>query len=155
MKKISLLLSIVFFTLSCSENKIDANQQKNKVDFIQKENQQKKYQLKNTNSTQGWLEYNLLSEYIKEINNENFSMFIENEIFLKKFFNDLTKSIPDELNLQEIYSRLLVVETDFWLFTAELNSLYEKKKINYQIEKINISFSNLNLQIDNIYTKKK
>ena len=105
MKKISLLLSIVFFTLSCSEHKIDANQQENKVDFIQKENQQKKYQLKNTNSTQGWLEYNLLSEYIKEINNENFSMFIENEIFLKKFFNDLTKSIPDELNLQDVSSK--------------------------------------------------
>ena len=155
MKKISLLLSIVFFTLSCSEHKIDANQQENKVDFIQKENQQKKYQLKNTNSTQGWLEYNLLSEYIKEINNENFSMFIENEIFLKKFFNDLTKSIPDELNLQEVSSRLLVIETDFWLFIEELNSLYEKKKINHQIEKINISFSNLNLQIDNVYTKKK
>ena len=155
MKKISLLLSIVFFTLSCSEHKIDANQQENKVDFIQKENQQKKYQLKNTNSTEGWLEYNLLSEYIKEINNENFSMFIENEIFLKKFFNDLTKSIPDELNLQEVSSRLLVIETDFWLFIEELNSLYEKKKINHQIEKINISFSNLNLQIDNVYTKKK
>ena len=155
MKKISLLLSIVFFTLSCSEHKIDANEQENKVDFIQKENQQKKYQLKNTNSTQGWLEYNLLSEYIKEINNENFSMFIENEIFLKKFFNDLTKSIPDELNLQEVSSRLLVIETDFWLFIEELNSLYEKKKINHQIEKINISFSNLNLQIDNVYTKKK
>ena len=82
-------------------------------------------------------------------------MFIENEIFLKKFFNDLTKSIPDELNLQEVSSRLLVIETDFWLFTEELNSLYEKKKINHQIEKINISFSNLNLQIDNVYTKKK
>ena len=155
MKKISLLLSIVFFTISCFENKIDANHQENKINFIQKENQQKKYQLKNTNSTQNWLEYNLLSEYIKEINNENFSMFIENEIFLKKFFNDLTKSIPDELNLQEVSSRLLVIETDFWLFTAEVNSLYKKKKINYQIEKINISFSNLNLQIDNIYTKKK
>ena len=155
MKKISLLLSIVFFTISCFENKIDANHQENKINFIQKENQQKKYQLKNTNSTQNWLEYNLLSEYIKEINNENFSMFIENEIFLKKFFNDLTKSIPDELNLQEVSSRLLVIETDFWLFTAEVNSLYKKKKINHQIEKINISFSNLNLQIDNIYTKKK
>lgn len=155
MKKISLLLSIVFFTLSCSENKIDANQQENKVDFIQKENQQKNYQLKNTNSTQEWLEYNLLSEYIKEINNENFSMFIENELFLKNFFSDLNKSIPDELNLQEVSSRLLVIETDFWLFIEELNSLYEKKKINHQIEKINISFSNLNLQIDNVYTKKK
>ena len=155
MKKISLLLSIVFFTISCFENKIDANHQENKINFIQKENQQKKYQLKNTNSTQNWLEYNLLSEYIKEINNENFSMFIENEIFLKKFFNDLTKSIPDELNLQEVSSRLLVIETDFWLFTAEVNSLYKKKKINHQIEKINISFSDLNLQIDNVYTKKK
>ena len=155
MKKISLLLSIVFFTLSCYKNKIDANQQENKVDFIQKENQQKNYQLKNTNSTQEWLEYNLLSEYIKEINNENFSMFIENELFLKNFFSDLNKSIPDELNLQEVSSRLLVIETDFWLFIEELNSLYEKKKINHQIEKINISFSNLNLQIDNVYTKKK
>ena len=155
LKKISLLLSIVFFTLSCSENKIDVNQKESKVDFIKNQNQQKKYKLKNINSVQEWLEYDQLLEYIKEINDENFSMFIDNDIFLKKFFKEMSTSIPDHLNLSEITSRLLVVETDFWLFIDKLNSLYEKKKLYNQIEKINISFSNLNFQIDKIYIKKK
>ena len=155
LKKISLLLSIVFFTLSCSENKIDVNQKESKVDFIKNQNQQKKYKLKNINSVQEWLEYDQLLEYIKEINDENFSMFIDNDIFLKKFFNDANKSIPDDLNLPEVTSRLLVIETDFWLFIDRLNSLNEKEKLDPLIEKINISFSNLNFQIDNVYTKKK
>jgi len=155
LKKISLLLSIVFFTLSCSENKIDVNQKESKVDFIINQNQQKKYKLKNINSVQEWLEYDQLLEYIKEINDENFSMFIDNDIFLKKFFNDANKSIPDDLNLPEVTSRLLVIETDFWLFIDKLNSLNEKEKLDPLIEKINISFSNLNFQIDNVYTKKK
>ncbi len=155
LKKISLLLSIVFFIVSCSENKYDANKQENKVDFFQNQNQQKKYQLKNTNSTQNWLQYSQLSEYIKEINNQDYSMFIDNDIYLKKFFIDLNKSLPDDLDQKEVSSRLLVIETNFWIFIEELNSLYEKKKLNRQIEKINISFSNLNFQIDNVYTKKK
>ena len=155
LKKISLFLTIVFFVLSCSKNKIEANQQENKVDFIQKQNQQKIYLLKSTDSTQDWLQYNQLSEYIKEINNEDFSMFIDNDIFLKKFFKEMFTSIPDDLNLSEITSRVSVVETDFWLFINKLNSLHEKKKLYQQIEKINISFSNLNFQIDKIYIKKK
>ena len=155
LKKISLLLSIVFFTLSCSENKIDVNQKESKVDFIKNQNQQKKYKLKNIKSVQEWIEYDQLLEYIKEINDENFSMFIDNDIFLKKFFNDANKSIPDDLNLPEVTSRLLVIETDFWLFIDKLNSLNEKEKLDPLIEKINISFSNLNFQIDNVYTKKK
>ena len=155
MKKISFLLSLVFFTISCSENKIDTNQQGKKTDFLQKQNQQKKYQLKNTTLTQKWLLYNQLSDFINEINNEDFSMFIDNDIFIKKFFIDLNKSLPDDLNLKEVSSRLLVIETDFWLFVDKLNSLDEKKKLNHHIEKINISFSNLNFQIDNVFTKKK
>ena len=155
MKKISLFLSLVFFVLSCSKNKIEVNQEENKVDFFQKQYQQKKYQLKNTSSVQEWLQYSQLSEYIKEINNEDFSMFIDNDIFLKKFFKEMSTSIPDNLNLSEITSRLSVVETDFWLFIDKLNSLHEKKKLDDQIEKINISFSNLNFQIDKIYIKKK
>ena len=155
LKKISLLLSLVFFTISCSENKIDTNQQGKKTDFLQKQNQQKKYQLKNTTLTQKWLLYNQLSDFINEINNEDFSMFIDNDIFIKKFFIDLNKSLPDDLNLKEVSSRLLVIETDFWLFVDELNSLDEKEKLNHHIDKINISFSNLNFQIDNVFTKKK
>ena len=155
LKKISLFLSIVFFVLSCSENKIEVNQEEKKVDFFQKQYQQKKYQLKNTSSVQEWLQYSQLSEYIKEINNEDFSMFIDNDIFLKKFFKEVSISIPDDLNLSEITSRLSVVETDFWVFIDKLNSLHEKKKLDDQIEKINISFSNLNFQIDKIYIKKK
>lgn len=155
LEKISLFLSIVFFVLSCSENKIEVNQEENKVDFFQKQNQQKKYQLKNKSSVQEWLQYNQLSEYVKEINNEDFSMFIDNDIFLKKFFKEMSTSIPDDLNLSEITSRLSVVETDFWVFIDKLNSLYEKKKLDDQIEKINISFSNLNFQIDKIHIKKK
>ena len=154
LKKISLFLTIVFFVLSCSENKIEVNQKENKIDFVQK-NQQKKYQLKSINSTQDWLHYNQLSQYIKEINNEDFSMFIDNDIFFKKFFKEMSTSIPGDLNLSEITSRLSVVETDFWLFIDKLNSLHEKKKLDNQIEKINISFSNLNFQIDKIYIKKK
>ena len=155
MKKISLFLSIVFFVLSCSENKIEVNQEENKVDFFQKQYQQKKYQLKNTSSVQEWLQYSQLSEYIKEINNEDFSMFIDNDNFHKKFFKEMSTSVPDGLNLSEITSRLSVVETDFWVFIDKLNSLHEKKKLDDQIEKINISFSNLNFQIDKIYIKKK
>ena len=155
LKKISLLLSIVFFAVGCSENKIDANKRVNKIDFSQKQKQQKKFQLINTIPTQDWLHYYQLSDYIKEINDEDFSMFIDNDIFLKKFFIDLNKSLPEDLNLQEISSRLLVIETDFWLFIDELNSLNQRKKLNNQIEKINISFSNLNFQIDNVYSKKK
>ena len=155
MKKISLFLSIVFFVLSCSENKIEVNQEENKVDFFQKQYQQKKYQLKNTSSVQEWLQYSQLSEYIKEINNEDFSMFIDNDIFHKKFFKEMSTSIPQDLNLSEITSRLSVVETDFWVFIDKLNSLHEKKKLDDQIEKINISFSNLNYQIDKIHIKKK
>lgn len=141
--------------LSCSENKIEANQQENKVDFFQNQNQQKIYLLKSTNSTQDWLRYNQLSDYIKKINNEDFSMFMDNDIFLKKFFKEISTSVPDDLNLSEINSRLSVVETDFWLFIDKLHSLHDKKKLDQQIEKINISFSNLNFQIDKIYIKKK
>ena len=155
LKKISLFLTIVFFALSCSENKIEANQQENKVDFFQKQNQQKIYLLKSTNSTQDWLQYNQISDFIKQINNEDFSMFMDNDIFLEKFFKEMSTSIPNDLNLLEITSRLSVVETDFWLFIDNLNSLQEKKKLDQQIEKINISFSNLNFQIDKIYIKKK
>ena len=155
MKKISLILSIVFFSVSCLENKIETNQQVQNIDLFQEQNQQKNHQLKNTNSTQDWLQYNQLSEYVKEINDKDFSMFIDNDIFHKKFFKDLTKSIPDEINHSEITSRLSVVETDFLLFIDMLNSLNEKKKLDPQIEKINISFSNLNFQIDNLYSKKK
>ena len=155
LKKISLILSIVFFSVSCLENKIETNQQVQNIDLLQKQNQQKNHQLKNTNSTQDWLQYNQLSEYVKEINDKDFSMFIDYDIFLKKFFKDLTKSIPDEINHSEITSRLSVVETDFLLFIEMLNSLNEKKKLDPQIEKINISFSNLNFQIDNLYSKKK
>ena len=155
LKKISLFLSLVFFALSCSKNKIEVNQEENKVDFFQKQYQQKQYQLKNTSSVQEWLQYSQLSEYIKEINNEDFSMFIDNDIFLKKFFEEMSTSIPDDLNLSEITSRLSVVETDFWVFIDKLNSLDKKKKLDDQIEKINISFSNLNFQIDKIYIKKK
>ena len=111
--------------------------------------------MKNTTLTQKWLLYNQLSDFINEINNEDFSMFIDNDIFIKKFFIDLNKSLPDDLNLKEVSSRLLVIETDFWLFVDKLNSLDEKKKLNHHIEKINISFSNLNFQIDNVFTKKK
>ena len=82
-------------------------------------------------------------------------MFIDNDIFLKKFFKEVSISIPDDLNLSEITSRLSVVETDFWVFIDKLNSLHEKKKLDDQIEKINISFSNLNYQIDKINIKKK
>jgi hypothetical protein len=82
-------------------------------------------------------------------------MFMDNDIFLKKFFKEMYTSIPDDLNLSEITSRVSVVETDFWLFIDKLNSLHEKKKLDQQIEKINISFSNLNFQIDKIYIKKK
>ena len=71
-------------------------------------------------------------------------MFIDNDIFLKKFFKEMSTSIPDDLNVSEITSRVSVVETDFWLFIDKLNSLHEKKKLEHQIEKINISFSNLN-----------
>lgn len=141
--------------LSCSENKIEANQQENKVDFFQNQNQQKIYLLKSTNSTQDWLRYNQLSDYIKKINNEDFSMFMDNDIFLKKFFKEISTSVPDDLNLSEINSRLSVVETDFWLFIDKLHSLHDKKKLDQQIEKINISFSNLNFQIDKLYIKKK
>ena len=155
LKKISLFLSLVFFALSCSKNKIEVNQEENKVDFFQKQYQQKQYQLKNTSSVQEWLQYSQLSEYIKEINNEDFSMFIDNDIFLKKFFKEMSTSIPDDLNLSEITSRLSVVETDFWVFIDKLNSLHEKKKLDDQIEKINISFSNLNFQIDKKRIKKK
>ena len=155
LKKISLFLTIVFFVLSCSENKNEANQQENKVDFFQKQSQQKIYLLKSTNSTQDWLRYNQLSDYIKKINNEDFSMFMDNDIFLKKFFKEMSTSIPDDLNISEINSRLSVVETDFWLFIDKLHSLHDKKKLDDQIEKINISFSNLNFQIDKIYFKKK
>ena len=155
MKKISLFLSLVFFALSCSKNKIEVNQEENKVDFFQKQYQQKQYQLKNTSSVQEWLQYSQLSEYIKEINNEDFSMFIDNDIFLKKLFKEMSTSIPDDLNLSEITSRLSVVETDFWVFINKLNSLHEKKKLDDQIEKINISFSNLNFQIDKKRIKKK
>ena len=155
LKKISLFLTIVFFVLSCSENKIEANQQENKVDFFQKQNQQKIYLLKSTNSTQDWLRYNQLSDYIKKINNEDFSMFMDNDIFLKKFFKEMSTSVPDNLNLSEINSRISVVETDFWLFIDKLHSLHDKKKLDDQIKKINISFSNLNFQIDKIYLKKQ
>ena len=155
LKKISLFLTIVFFVLSCSENKIEANQQENKVDFIQKQNQQKIYLLKSTNSTQDWLQYNQLSDYIKEINNKDFRMFMDNDIFLKKFFKEMSTSVPDDLNLPDINSRLSVVETDFWLFIDKLHSLHDKKKLDDQIKKINISFSNLNFQIDKIYLKKQ
>ena len=82
-------------------------------------------------------------------------MFMDNDIFLKKFFKEMNTSIPDDLNLSEITSRISVVETDFWLFIDKLNSLHEKEKLDLQIEKINISFSNLNFQIDKIYIKKK
>ena len=42
-------------------------------------------------------------------------------------------SMPDDLNLSEITSRVSVVETDFWLFIDKLNPLHEKKKLDQQI----------------------
>ena len=78
------------------------------------------------------MNYIELSEFIEQLNLNDFSSVIDNKKYLIRFFNVIKNTIPNEINKPEIKSRLTVIETDFLRFEA-LISNYE---INDKMKKI-------------------
>ena len=102
------------------------------------------------------MNYIELSEFIEQLNLNDFSSVIDNKKYLIRFFNVIKNTIPNEINKPEIKSRLTVIETDFLRFEA-LISNYEinDKMKSKMVKKINNSFSNLNYQIDKLTEKRE
>ena len=114
------------------------------------------YKIKIYNQIENWMNYIELSEFIEQININDFSSVIDNKKYLIRFFNVIKNTIPNEINKPEIKSRLTVIETDFLRFEA-LISNYEinDKMKSKMVKKINNSFSNLNYQIDKLAEKRE
>ena len=114
------------------------------------------YKIKIYNQIDNWMNYIELSEFIEQLNLNDFSSVIDNKKYLIRFFNVINNTIPNEINKPEIKSRLTVIETDFLRFEA-LISNYEinDKMKSKMVKKINNSFSNLNYQIDKLTEKRE
>tara|TARA_Y100001954_G_C15662010_1_gene528238 strand:- start:443 stop:868 length:426 start_codon:yes stop_codon:yes gene_type:complete len=114
------------------------------------------YQIKYDSSVEEWINYFELNEFIKQLNNNDFSSLIDNKKFLLRFFKGIKFSIPEKINKPEIKSRLTVIETDFMRFESMLSNYEIDNDIKIKmVKKINNSFSNLNFQIDKFSEKQE
>ena len=114
------------------------------------------YRIKLYSNIDEWINYMQLNEYVNQLNLNDYSTLIDNEKYLIRFFNGIKNTIPTEINMPEIKSRLTVIETDFLRFESMLSNYgsNEEEKIK-MVKKINNSFSNLNFQIDKLTEKQE
>ena len=114
------------------------------------------YRIKLYSNIDEWINYMELNEYVNQLNLNDYSTLIDNEKYLIRFFNGIKNTIPTEINMPEIKSRLTVIETDFLRFESMLSNYgsNEEEKIK-MVKKINNSFSNLNFQIDKLTEKQE
>ena len=143
----------------CEESNKEEKQQletETKVINYSELNLESVYKIKIYNQIDNWMNYIELSEFIEQLNLNDFSSVIDNKKYLIRFFNVIKNTIPNEINKPEIKSRLTVIETDFLRFEA-LISNYEinDKMKSKMVKKINNSFSNLNFQIDKLTEKRE
>lgn len=152
--KSSFILILVFFSckkeLKKSSKEIPNN---NEIAFIQLEFENI-YKSNNDLILESWLNYIELTEYLNQLNSNDFSSLIDNKKYLIRFFNGIKNTIPDVLNQPEISSRLTVIETDFLKLESMLSNFeISSDQKNKMVKRINNSFSNLNFQIDKVIEK--
>ena len=159
MEKLIKLLPFFILLFCCEESNKEQKQQlntKTKVINYSELNLESVYKIKNYNQIDNWINYIELSEFIEQLNLNDFSSVTDNKKYLIRFFNVIKNSIPSEINKPEIKSRLTVIETDFLRFESMISNyeINDKMKVK-MVKKINNSFSNLNFQIDKLTEKQE
>jgi len=159
LEKLIKLLPFFILLFCCEESNKEQKQQlntKTKVINYSELNLESVYKIKNYNQIDNWINYIELSEFIEQLNLNDFSSVTDNKKYLIRFFNVIKNSIPSEINKPEIKSRLTVIETDFLRFESMISNyeINDKMKVK-MVKKINNSFSNLNFQIDKLTEKQE
>ena len=159
MEKLIKLLPFFILLFCCEESNKEQKQQlntKTKVINYSELNLESVYKIKNYNQIDNWMNYVELSEFIEQLNLNDFSSVIDNKKYLIRFFNVIKNTIPLDINKPEIKSRLTVIETDFLRFEAMISNYEINDRIKTKmVKKINNSFSNLNFQIDKLTEKRE
>ena len=159
LKKLIKLLPVFILLLCCEESNKEEKQQINtdsKVINYSELNLESIYKIQNYNQIDNWMNYIELSEFIEQLNLNDFSSVIDNKKYLIRFFNVIKNTIPSDINKPEIKSRLTVIETDFLRFEAMISNYEINDRIKTKmVKKINNSFSNLNFQIDKLTEKRE
>ena len=159
MKKLIKLLPVFILLFCCKEIDKEEKQQldtETKVINYSELNLDSVYKIKIYNQIENWMNYIELSEFIEQLNLNDFSSVIDNKKYLIRFFNVIKNTIPNEINKPEIKSRLTVIETDFLRFEALISNYEINDKMKRKmVKKINNSFSNLNYQIDKLTEKRE
>lgn len=144
---------------SCEKINTEEKQQLNtetKVINYSELNLESVYKIKIYNQVDKWINYIELSDFIEQLNLNDFSSVIDNKKYLIRFFNVIKNTIPNEINKPEIKSRLTVIETDFLRLEALISNYEINDKMKTKmVKKINNSFSNLNFQIDKLTEKQE
>ena len=159
MKKLIKLLPVFIVFFSCEKINTEEKQQLNtetKVINYSELNLESVYKIKIYNQVDKWINYIELSDFIEQLNLNDFSSVIDNKKYLIRFFNVIKNTIPNEINKPEIKSRLTVIETDFLRLEALISNYEINDKMKTKmVKKINNSFSNLNFQIDKLTEKQE
>ena len=159
MKKLIKLLPVFIVFYSCEKINTEEKQQLNtetKVINYSELNLESVYKIKIYNQIDKWINYIELSDFIEQLNLNDFSSVIDNKKYLIRFFNVIKNTIPNEINKPEIKSRLTVIETDFLRLEALISNYEINDKMKTKmVKKINNSFSNLNFQIDKLTEKQE
>jgi len=159
LKKLIKLLPVFIVFFSCEKINTEEKQQLNtetKVINYSELNLESVYKIKIYNQVDKWINYIELSDFIEQLNLNDFSSVIDNKKYLIRFFNVIKNTIPNEINKPEIKSRLTVIETDFLRFEALISNYEINDKMKTKmVKKINNSFSNLNFQIDKLTEKQE
>ena len=159
LEKLIKLLPFFILLFCCEESNKEQKQQlntKTKVINYSELNLESVYKIKNYNQIDNWINYIELSEFIEQLNLNDFSSVTDNKKYLIRFFNVIKNSIPSEINKPEIKSRLTVIETDFLRFEAMISNYEINDRMKTKmVKKINNSFSNLNFQIDKLTEKRE
>ena len=152
--KSSFILVLVFFSCKKELKKLSEEiPNNNEIAFIQLE-YKNIYKSDNDLILESWLNYTELTEYLNQLNSNDFSSLIDNKKYLIRFFNGIKNTVPDVLNQPEISSRLTVIETDFLKLESMLSNFeISSDQKNKMVKRINNSFSNLNFQIDKLIEK--
>ena len=152
-------MPVFILLLCCEESNKEEKQQINtdsKVINYSELNLESIYKIQNYNQIDNWMNYIELSEFIEQLNLNDFSSVIDNKKYLIRFFNVIKNTIPSDINKPEIKSRLTVIETDFLRFEAMISNYEINDRIKTKmVKKINNSFSNLNYQIDKLTEKRE
>ena len=158
LKKLVKISIILISIISCKEvvvEEIKDNSNSKNINYSEI-NLESVYKIKLYPNIDEWINYTDLSEYVEQLNLNDYSTLIDNKKFLDRFFMGIKNSIPKDLNKPEIKSRLTVIETDFLRFESMLSNYESNEEAKIKmVKKINNSFSNLNFQIDKLTEKQE